>query len=89
MLRSGGLGVRDLKAAAVHLHLDESTTALVVETAHTAGLLGTVANADGNPVWVPTDAYDAWVAQAPGRAVGGARARLARQRTAARTGGHP
>lgn len=63
MLRSGGLGVRDLKAAAVHLHLDEAATALVVETAHVAGLLGTVANADGNPVWVPTDAFDAWVAR--------------------------
>jgi hypothetical protein len=65
MLRSGGLGVRDLKAAAVHLHLDESATALVVETAHAAGLLGTVANTDGNPVWVPSDAFDAWVAQPP------------------------
>ena len=65
MLRSGGLGVRDLKAAAVHLHLDEPTTALVIETAHAAGLLGTVANDDGNPVWVPTDAYDTWLALAP------------------------
>ncbi len=65
MLRSGGLGVRDLKAAALHLHLDEQATALVVETAHSAGLLGTVANDDGNPVWVPTDAFDAWVAQEP------------------------
>ena len=65
MLRSGGLGVRDLKAAATHLHLDESTTALVVETAHTAGLLGTVANDDGNPVWVPTDAFDSWIARTP------------------------
>ena len=65
MLRSGGLSVRELKAAGVHLHIDESTTALVVEIAQTAGLLGTVANDDGNPVWVPTDAFDAWVALEP------------------------
>ena len=65
MLRSGGLGVRDLKAAGAFLHLDEATSALVVELAHTAGLLGTVANADGNPVWVPSDAFDAWVGLEP------------------------
>lgn len=65
MLRSGGLGVRDLKLATALLHLDEATTALVVETAHTAGLLGTVANADGNAVWVPSDSFDAWVARPP------------------------
>ena len=32
-LRSGGLGVRDLKATATALHLDEPTVALLVETA--------------------------------------------------------
>jgi hypothetical protein len=61
-LRSGGLGVRELKAAAAHLHVDEPTTALLVEVASAAGLLASRADTDGNPVWVPTDAYDAWVA---------------------------
>ena len=61
VLRSGGLGVRDLKAAAATLHLDEPTTALVVETAHAAGLLASGSDGDGNPVWIPTDAFDAWV----------------------------
>ncbi len=61
-LRSGGLGVRELKAAAVHLHLDESATALLVEVASAAELLAARADSDGNPVWVPTDAFDAWIA---------------------------
>jgi len=60
-LRSGGLGVRDLKATAAALHLDEPTAALVVETAHAAALLATGSDSDGNPVWIPTDAFDAWV----------------------------
>ena len=60
-LRSGGLGVRDLKAAAGTLHLDEPTAALVIETAHAAGLLATGSDGGGNPVWIPTDAFDAWV----------------------------
>lgn len=64
-LRSGGLGVRDLKATAVHLQVDEPTAALLVETAYAAGLLATAADADGNPAWVPTDAYDTWSALAP------------------------
>ncbi|MBB6628677.1 helicase-associated domain-containing protein [Nocardioides sp. KIGAM211] len=59
-LRSGGLGVRDLKATALQLHVDERVAALVVETAHAAGLLATAADPDGNAVWVPTDAFDLW-----------------------------
>ena len=39
VLRSGGLAVRDLKATAALLHLDETTTALVIEVASAAGLL--------------------------------------------------
>ncbi|KAA1421376.1 hypothetical protein F0U44_03485 [Nocardioides humilatus] len=61
-LRTGGLGVRELKATAAHLQLSELDTALVVETAHAAHLVATRADADGNPVWVPTDAFDAWLA---------------------------
>jgi hypothetical protein len=59
-LRSGGLGVRELRAAAGQLQLSEPEAALVVEVAVTAGLAATRADADGNPVWVPTDAFDAW-----------------------------
>uniref|UniRef100_UPI0015FFC512 helicase-associated domain-containing protein n=1 Tax=Nocardioides stalactiti TaxID=2755356 RepID=UPI0015FFC512 len=60
-LRTGGLGVREPKAAAAHLQLSEPETALVIETAASAGLLATRADGDGNPVWVPTDAFDAWL----------------------------
>ncbi len=59
-LRGGGLGVRDLKAAAALLHTTERVTALLVEVAHVAGLLATRADALGDPVWVPTDTFDAW-----------------------------
>lgn len=62
-LRSGGLGVRDLKATAIALHLDEPTVALLVETAVSAGLVTTVADPRGNPVWLPTDLFDSWVQQ--------------------------
>ncbi len=64
-LRSGGLAVRDLKAAAGLLHTTERTTALLVEVAAEAGLLATRADAAGDPAWVPTDAYDGWLAGDP------------------------
>ena len=59
-LRSGALGVRDLKAAADFAQLDEPTTALVIEVAAAAGLLATWPDPDGNPAWTPTEAFDAW-----------------------------
>jgi len=60
-LRTTGLGVRELRAAAGHLQVAEPEAALVIEVAHEAGLLGTRADADGNLVWVPTAAFDEWV----------------------------
>jgi hypothetical protein len=64
-LRSGGLGVRDLKATAAALHVDEATVALLVETASAAGLVATAADGSGNPVWLPTDLVDTWVLRPP------------------------
>ncbi|MDN7120371.1 helicase-associated domain-containing protein [Nocardioides sp. ChNu-153] len=61
LLRAGGLAVRDLRAAAAALQVGEPEAALVVEVAHAAGLLAEGVDGDGDPVWVPTDAYDAWV----------------------------
>lgn len=59
-LRTAGLGVRELRATAAHLQVPERDAALVVEVAAEAGLIGTRADADGNPVWVPTDEFDRW-----------------------------
>jgi len=62
-LRSGGLGVRDLRAVAARLHVDEPTAALLVEVAHEAGLVTTAADPDGNPAWLPSDLFDFWSTQ--------------------------
>ncbi|MEZ5091274.1 helicase C-terminal domain-containing protein [Nocardioides sp.] len=62
-LRSGGLGVRDLKAAATLLHVDEREAGLLVEVAAAAGLLATGADLEGDLAWLPTDGYDAWAAR--------------------------
>jgi hypothetical protein len=59
-LRAGGLGVRELKAAATHLHVDEATTALLVEVAAEARLVAARFDEDGNAVFAPTDDFDAW-----------------------------
>jgi len=86
-LRSGGLGVRDLKAAAVRLHVDEPTTALLIEVAAAAGLLANGPDDEGNLAWLPTVSYDAWVEQpAAERWTVLARAWLSSPRTAALIG---
>ncbi len=58
VLRTGGLGVRDLKRTATQLDLPEWAAALVVEVAHAAGLVGSGGSVDGE--WLPTPAYDTW-----------------------------
>ncbi|MET3962470.1 hypothetical protein ABIE44_002404 [Marmoricola sp. OAE513] len=62
-LRTGGLGVRDLRAVADLVHADLATAALVVETAAAASLLAVGMNDDLDAAWQPTDAYDVWAAQ--------------------------
>jgi hypothetical protein len=59
-LRTGALAMRDLKAAADVVQLEERATAFLVELAATAGLLATWPNSAGNPAWTPTDAFDSW-----------------------------
>ena len=88
-LRSGGLGVRDLKAAAGHLHVDEPTAALLVEVAAAAGLLALGTDEDGDQAWLPTDAFDRWSAPARRGPVGHPRRRLARHQPPPRPGRHP
>ena len=63
VLRAGGVGVRDLKRAAKELDLDEARTALLVEVVAAAGLLDQTSGLE--PEWVPTTAYDSWLASPP------------------------
>jgi hypothetical protein len=87
-LRAGGLGVRDLKAAAALLHVDEAEAALVVETAAAAGLLAIGTTEEAETAWLPTDRFDAWLSRDPAtRWVELARAWLDTPRDAAAVGG--
>ncbi|RNM17490.1 helicase C-terminal domain-containing protein [Nocardioides pocheonensis] len=62
-LRTGGLGVRELRAAADLMHADLPVAALVVETTAAAGLLALGMNDELDSAWLPTDAYDGWAAR--------------------------
>jgi hypothetical protein len=63
VLRSGGLGVRELRRAAREMDADETVAALLVEIAAAADLVG---DSDGvGPEWVPTTAADGWAAGLP------------------------
>jgi len=63
MLRSGGLGVRDLKRTAKDLDSPEQSAALLIEIVYAAGLLDHTASVD--PEWLPTPGYDRWIALPP------------------------
>jgi Helicase conserved C-terminal domain len=54
VLRSGGLGVRDLRRLAKATGLDDPATALVLETAYAAGLVG------ADEQFLPAAGYDGW-----------------------------
>jgi len=63
VLRSGGLGVRELRRTARDIDADDAVAALLVEIAVAADL---VAESDGvNPEWLPTTAADGWLAAGP------------------------
>ncbi len=63
VLRSGGLGVRDLKRAAKDLDVTEPAAALIIEIAYAAALLDHTPSLD--PDWLPTPGYDRWLALPP------------------------
>ncbi|MFC4943424.1 helicase-associated domain-containing protein [Pseudonocardia sp. GCM10023141] len=63
VLRSGGLGVRELRRAAKEMDADEGIAALLIELAVAADLIGP---GDGMaPDWVPTTAVDVWAVGGP------------------------
>jgi hypothetical protein len=57
-LRSGGVGVRDLRRTARDLGVDEPTAALVAEVAFAAGLVNATHGVE--PVYLPTADFDVW-----------------------------
>lgn len=65
VLRSGGLGVRELRRTATTLDVDDGLAAFVVELAYTAGLVAD--DGEIGPSWSPTPGYDVWTDEAPGR----------------------
>lgn len=58
LLRSGGVGVRELRRSARDLAVDEQTAALVAEVAFAAGLLNSTNSPE--PVYLPSVEYDTW-----------------------------
>lgn len=67
VLRSGGLGVRDLRRLSRAVGLDDSTSALLVEVAYAAGLIGeldlsgaTTTRTGADQQLLPTAGYEFW-----------------------------
>ncbi|MFC1415346.1 helicase-associated domain-containing protein [Streptacidiphilus cavernicola] len=86
VLRTGGLGVRELRRTAAALDLPEPQTAFWLELAYTAGLVA----ADGEVAerWAPTPLFDEWLRQPVGdRWLLLVRGWLASSRVAALVGG--
>jgi Helicase conserved C-terminal domain len=59
-LRTGGLGVRELRAAGTLLHVDNQAAGLRVELAHAAGLIAVGHTGNFDSVWLPTESFDIW-----------------------------
>lgn len=59
-LRGGGLGIRDLRAVAELLHVDQASAALHVEVASAAQLVATGDTEQHDAVWLPTESFDIW-----------------------------
>jgi hypothetical protein len=64
VLRSGGLGVRELRKVARDLGLEPDEAALVIEVVVAAGLVADSESASA-PEWVPTTNADLWLAGGP------------------------
>ncbi|MET1075074.1 MAG: helicase-associated domain-containing protein [Umezawaea sp.] len=63
VLRTGGLGVREMRKIAKDLEVDEQRAALLIEVVVAAGLVG---DSEGSePEWVPTALADSWLTATP------------------------
>lgn len=63
VLKSGGLGVRDLRRICRELDVDETRAVLLAELTVGAGLVGD--SQSTTPEWVPTTLTDSWLASGP------------------------
>lgn len=63
VLKSGGLGVREVRKLAKDFEVEESRAVLLAELAVSAGLVAD--SQDSTPAWVPTTLTDSWLASAP------------------------
>ncbi|MFF5989804.1 helicase-associated domain-containing protein [Prauserella flavalba] len=63
VLKSGGLGVRELRRIAKELDVDDTRATLLAELAFGAGLAA--ASDDTTPEWVPTTLTDSWLSSPP------------------------
>lgn len=63
VLKSGGLGVREVRRLAKELDVDEPRVTLLAELAAGAGLVA--ATDDPNAEWVPTTLTDSWLSSPP------------------------
>ncbi len=63
-LKSGGLGVRELRRAGRAAELDERAVARLLEVARTAGLVACALDAAGE-TYLPTEAFDGWLDAPP------------------------
>ena len=63
ILKSGGIGVREVRRLAKQAHLDEARAGLVLELLVGAGLVTSDEAVD--PSWTPTTAVDAWLSAEP------------------------
>ena len=64
VLKSGGLGVRDLRKLARELDTDERGATVVLETLYGAGMIADSATAT-TPEWMPTTLVDPWLVASP------------------------
>ena len=67
VLRSGGLGVRDIRRTARLLDIDEAMVTLLAEVNVAAGLITWTDESPGTQLWLPTVAADSWLSALPQR----------------------
>jgi len=65
VLRTGGLGMRDLRRTAVAIGVDEQEASLLIEVARAAGLVAD--DREEEPQWMPSTRFDTWRAGGIGR----------------------